>query len=171
MGNFNDTHGFPGQFDTKGKVLAALPAMFVRQAVIRWRRECKSARDKPVNSTVLRGEVAPATMRTCSIATPIASANRLLTAALALPRSDGALTRTLSVSPNQPAIPLRDDPGTTLIVKRAMVFLVMFPLKGREGMRHHIMSRQATTRHRRTPTNFTVGVSQDMLCAPLPRAT
>ena len=40
---------------------------------------------------------------------------RASTAAFALPRSGGAVTRTLSVSPpNQPSTRLRDDPGTTL---------------------------------------------------------
>ena len=39
----------------------------------------------------------------------------LSTAALALPRSAGAVTRTLSVSPSHPAMPFRDDAGTTLI--------------------------------------------------------
>ena len=37
------------------------------------------------------------------------------TARLALPRSAGAVTRTLSVSPSHPAMQFREDAGTTLI--------------------------------------------------------
>ncbi len=37
------------------------------------------------------------------------------TAALALLRSLGVVTRTLSVSPSHPAMQLREDAGTTLI--------------------------------------------------------
>jgi hypothetical protein len=37
------------------------------------------------------------------------------TAAFALPRSGGAVTRTLRVSPSQPSTAFREDDGTTLI--------------------------------------------------------
>lgn len=37
------------------------------------------------------------------------------TAAFALPRSAGALTRILRASPSQPAMPSREEDGTTLI--------------------------------------------------------
>ena len=37
------------------------------------------------------------------------------TAALALPRSAGAVTLTLSVSPSHPAMPFREDAGIALI--------------------------------------------------------
>jgi len=62
-----------------------------------------------------RGEVLPATIRAFAVGNPRAAATTLSTAALALPRSAGAFTRTLSVSPSQPAMPSREDPGTTLI--------------------------------------------------------
>ena len=54
---------------------------------------------------------------------PSASEITASTAALALPRSAGALTRTLSVAPTHPARQLREDPGTTLIGSLMVVSL------------------------------------------------
>ena len=78
-------------------------------------RRWTSDTESPAISMTFRGEVFPATIRALCFGNPSASATTLSTAALALPRSAGALTRTLSVSPSQPAMPSREDPGTTLI--------------------------------------------------------
>jgi hypothetical protein len=65
-------------------------------------------------STVFRGDDSPATMRAPPLGKARTSLKRASTALLALPRSGEAVTRTRSVSPSQPAIPLREEPGTTL---------------------------------------------------------
>jgi len=57
----------------------------------------------------------PATTLTQSSGTPSDLARIFSTAAFALPRSAGVLTRTLRVSPSHAAIPSREEPGTTLI--------------------------------------------------------
>src|SRR5260221_435539 len=62
-----------------------------------------------------RGELLPATMRARSAGTSSASATILSAAAFALPRSAGARTRTLRDSPSHPAMPSREEAGTTLI--------------------------------------------------------
>ncbi len=62
-----------------------------------------------------RAEALPVTIRAHFAGMPSASATSLSTAAFALPRSAGALTRTLSVSPSHPAMQSREDAGTTLI--------------------------------------------------------
>src|SRR5205823_12383335 len=78
-------------------------------------RRCTSAATNPSISTTLRDDFKPATSRMLSLDTPSASASTASTAPFALPRSGGAVTHTLSVSPIQPATQLRDDLGTTLI--------------------------------------------------------
>ena len=54
-------------------------------------------------------------MRAHPLGTPSASDKSFSAAAFALPRSAGALTRTLRVSPSQPAMQSREEAGTTLI--------------------------------------------------------
>src|SRR5438067_12573396 len=80
-------------------------------------------------STALRAEVCPLTTRMHSLDTPSASARTLSRAALVLPRSAGAVTRTLSVSPSHPAMQFRDDAGTTLIGN----VMVVSPFKKKAG--------------------------------------
>ena len=70
--------------------------------------------ERPMISTVFRGDEPPETIRTPPPDRPRASLKRDSTAALALPRSAGAVTRTRNVSPSQPAMPFREEPGTTL---------------------------------------------------------
>lgn len=59
-------------------------------------------------------EVLPLTIRAHFFGNPTASAMIFSTAAFALPRSAGALTRTLRVSSIHPAISSREDEGITL---------------------------------------------------------
>jgi len=68
-----------------------------------------------VISTTFRAEVVPETTCTHCLGTPSTSAKSFSTAAFALPRSGGALTRTLRVSPSQPAMLSREEAGTTLM--------------------------------------------------------
>lgn len=83
----------------------------------------RSASDStnPTISTVLRGDELPAMIRTLLPGKPSALLKRDSTAALALPRSGGAATRTFNVAPSQPATLLREDPGTTLTVSLKLV--------------------------------------------------
>ena len=66
-------------------------------------------------STTLRGDEPPETILALPLDKPSTSLRRDSTAALAFPRSGGVVTRTRNVSPSHPAIPLREDPGTTLM--------------------------------------------------------
>jgi hypothetical protein len=78
-------------------------------------RRRTSASDSPDTSRTFNREFLPATMRTLSWGVLRATATTRSAAALARPRSAGARTRTLSLSPSQPAMPSRGDEGTTLI--------------------------------------------------------
>jgi hypothetical protein len=78
----------------------------------------------PTISTVFRGDELPEMILTLPPGKPSALLKRDSTAALALPRSAGAVTRTLNASPSQPAMPLREDPGTTLIRSLKLVALI-----------------------------------------------
>jgi Ca-activated chloride channel family protein len=71
-------------------------------------------------STIFRGDVPPATTRTLFGETPRAEASVASAAAFALPRSAGAVTRTLSASPSHVSMPVRDAEGMTLMVSLAI---------------------------------------------------
>ena len=80
------------------------PALSLRRA---------SDSDSPTISTVLRGDEPPEIIRAPPLDKPSTSFKRDSTAAFALPRSGGAVTRTRNASPSQPATPLREEPGMT----------------------------------------------------------
>lgn len=65
---------------------------------------------------ILRDEVLPRMILVFSIEVPRAFAIIFSTALLAFPFSAGALTHTLSASPNQPVIQSHDEPGTTFML-------------------------------------------------------
>ena len=79
-----------------------------------------AASSMPSTATTFVDEVLPLTTAMLEALIPRRSASRATTASLARSYSGGAFTFTFSESPSQPTISSRDDPGTTLRLKRPM---------------------------------------------------
>ena len=79
-----------------------------------------AASSMPSTATTFVDEVWPLTTAMLEALIPRHSAGRATTASFARPFSGGAVTFALSDLPSQPTISSRDDPGTTLRLKRPM---------------------------------------------------